>query len=84
MAHFPPRKFEGKVYIAKNGMERGRRMAKSNEDLSREIAELKNELKQMREIVNMLFSIIIESEEDDEEYAPYPGLGSSDNLRLNN
>ena len=62
----------------------GERMAKSNEDLSREIAELKNELKQMREIVNMLFSIIIESEEDDEEYAPYPGLGSSDNLRLNN
>lgn len=59
-------------------------MAKSNEDLSREITELKNELKQMREIVNMLFNIIIESEEEDEEYTPYPGLGSTENLRLNN
>jgi hypothetical protein len=59
-------------------------MAKSNEDLSREIAELKNELKQMREVVNMLFSIIIESEEEDEDYLPYPGGGVSDNLRMNN
>ena len=53
-------------------------------DLSREIAELKTELKQMREIVNMLFNIIIESEDEDEEYNPYPGIGASDNIRLNN
>jgi hypothetical protein len=59
-------------------------MAKSNEDLSKEIAELKSELRQMREIVNMLFSIIIESEDEDEDYIPYPGLGAADNLRLNN
>ncbi|MCU0860777.1 MAG: hypothetical protein MUE65_00465 [Methanomassiliicoccales archaeon] len=59
-------------------------MAKSNEDLSREIAELKSELRQMREIVNMLFNIIIESEEEDEDYIPYPGSGLSDNLRFNN
>jgi hypothetical protein len=38
----------------------------------------------MREIVNMLFSIIIESEEEDEEFTPYPGLASADNLRFNN
>ena len=59
-------------------------MAKSNDDLSKEIAELKSELRQMREIVNMLFNIIIESEEEDEDYIPYPGLGAADNLRLNN
>jgi len=59
-------------------------MAKTNEDLAREIAELKDELRQMKEIVNMLLTIIVESEEEDEEYVPYPGLGAADNLRLNN
>lgn len=59
-------------------------MAKTNEDLAREIAELKNELKQMKEVVNMLLTIIVESEDEDDDYIPYPGLGSADNLRLNN
>jgi len=58
---------------------------KSNEDLAREITELKTELKQMKEIVNMLFTLIIESEEEeDEEYMPYPGVTINDNLRTNN
>ncbi|MEM0448807.1 MAG: hypothetical protein QW520_03180 [Methanomassiliicoccales archaeon] len=60
-------------------------MVKSNEDLSKEIAELKSELKQMREIVNMLFNIIIESEEEEEDYLPYPGSGMmTDSFRFNN
>jgi hypothetical protein len=60
-------------------------MAKSNEDIAREITELKTELKQMKEIVNMLFTLIIESdEEEDEEYIPYPGVTANDNLRMNN
>jgi hypothetical protein len=58
-------------------------MAKTNEDLSREITELRNEVKQMKEIVNMLFTIIVESEEDEEEEV-FPGLGGNDMPRLNN
>ncbi len=58
-------------------------MAKTNEDLSREITELRNEVKQMKEIVNMLFTIIVESEEDEEEVV-FPGLGGNDTPRLNN
>jgi cell division septum initiation protein DivIVA len=58
-------------------------MAKTNEDLSREITELRNEVKQMKEIVNMLFTIIVESEEDEEEEI-FPGLTGNDSPRLNN
>ncbi len=59
-------------------------MVKTNEDLAREIVELKDELRQMREIVNMLFTLIVEAEEEDEDYLPYPGSTASDNLKLNN
>lgn len=50
-------------------------MTKTNEDLVREINELKTEMKQMKEILNMLFTIVVESDsdEDDDEYG-YPGL----------
>jgi cytochrome P450 len=62
---------------------RRKAMAKTNEDLSREIAELRNEVKQMKEIVNMLFTIIVESEDDEEEVV-FPGLSGNDTPRLNN
>jgi cell division septum initiation protein DivIVA len=62
----------------------GEEMVKTNEDLAREIVELKDELRQMREIVNMLFTMIVEAEEEDEDYLPYPGSAASDNLKLNN
>lgn len=53
----------------------GYKMTKSNEDLVREIIELKNEMKQMREALNMLFSMVVESDEgDDEEDIGYPGI----------
>ncbi|WP_019176165.1 hypothetical protein [Methanomassiliicoccus luminyensis] len=50
-------------------------MTKTNEDLIREINELKTEMKQMREILNMLFTIVVDSDDDDEEedYG-YPGF----------
>ncbi len=50
-------------------------MTKTNDDLVREINELKTEMKQMKEILNMLFTLVVEadSDEDDDEYG-YPGL----------
>lgn len=60
------------------------KMTKSNEDLAREIKELRDEIKQMKEIVGTLLSMIVEVEgdEDEEEYAVLPtGL---DMPRMNN
>ncbi len=58
-------------------------MTKTNDDLIREINELKTEMKQMKEILNMLFTLVVESEDDDEEDFGYPGL-SQDVPRFNN
>ena len=50
-------------------------MAKTNEDLVREINELRNEMKQMREVLNMLFTLVVESDEGEEdEDIGYPGI----------
>jgi hypothetical protein len=49
-------------------------MAKTNEDLVREINELRNEMKQMREVLNVLFSLVVESDEGEEEDEGYPGI----------
>ena len=49
-------------------------MTKTNEDLVREINELKTEMKQMREILNMLFSIVVESDDEEDEDYGYPGF----------
>jgi len=49
-------------------------MTKTNEDLVREINELKSEMKQMREVLNMLFTLVIESDDGDEEDVGYPGI----------
>jgi hypothetical protein len=58
-------------------------MTKSNEDLIREINELKNEMKQMREVLSMLFSLVVESDEIEDEDLGYPGF-VQDTPRLNN
>lgn len=58
-------------------------MTKNNEDLIREINELKNEMKQMREALTMLFSMVVESEDGEEEEINYPGF-IQDVPRLNN
>ena len=47
-------------------------MTKNNEDLIREINELKNEMKQMREVLNVLFSLVVESDDGDEDDVEYP------------
>lgn len=57
-------------------------MAKSNYDLIKEINELKSEMKQMRELLNMLFTIVVEQEEDDGDDYGYPML-SQDSPRFN-
>lgn len=48
-------------------------MNKSNEELAREIQELREELRQMREIVGALFSMMIESEEEEEDISVLTG-----------
>jgi hypothetical protein len=49
------------------------------------VNDLRNELKQMREIVNMLFNIVVEAESDEEDdYATSIGLGGVDQPRFNN
>jgi hypothetical protein len=58
-------------------------MTKSNEDLIREINELKNEMKQMREVLSMLFSLVVESDETVDEDLGYPGF-VQDIPRFNN
>lgn len=57
-------------------------MTKTNEELIREINELKTEMKQMREILNMLFTIVVESDEDEDEDYGYPGF-SQDTPKFN-
>jgi hypothetical protein len=49
-------------------------MAKTNEDLVREINELRSEMKQMREVLNMLFSLVVESDEGEDDDIGYPGI----------
>ena len=57
-------------------------MNKSNEELAREIRELRDELRQMREIVGVLFSLMVETEDEEEEYAGV--LGNIELPRMNN
>lgn len=64
--------------------DRVNQMKKSTEDLIREIDELKNELRQMKEIVGMLFNMVVDSEADDEEdFLGFPEMGSSDSTKFN-
>ena len=58
-------------------------MTKSNEDLIREIIELRNEMKQMREVLNVLFSLVVEADDGEEDEAGYPTF-VQDMPRFNN
>jgi hypothetical protein len=59
-------------------------MKRSTEDLVREIDELKTELRQMKEIISMLFNIVVDSENDeDDDYTGYPEVGSVESSRFN-
>ena len=57
-------------------------MSKNNDDLAREIKELRDEIRQMREMISVLFSIVMEDEEDEDELALFPG--NIEGPRLNN
>ena len=50
------------------------------EDLTREIRELKDEIGRLREVVNMLFQIVVEDNGMDFE----PDIRKGDDLHLNN
>ncbi|MDW5561972.1 MAG: hypothetical protein SA339_02010 [Methanomassiliicoccus sp.] len=58
-------------------------MTKSNEDLIREINELRNEMKQMKEVLNVLFSLVVEADEGDDDEIEYPTF-VQDIPRINN
>jgi hypothetical protein len=47
-------------------------MSKTNEDLAREIRDLREEIKQMKEIVGVLFTMVLESEDEGEEAGLLP------------
>ncbi|MFA5312862.1 MAG: hypothetical protein WC375_06010 [Methanomassiliicoccales archaeon] len=57
-------------------------MSKTNEDLAREIRELREEIKQMKEIVGVLFTMVIESDDEGEEASLFPA--DMDIPRMNN
>ena len=61
-------------------------MAKSNEDLAREIRELKEEVQQMKEIMSLLFNLVAEHEEEegDEDFATYHGKSTAGDFKTNN
>jgi hypothetical protein len=61
-------------------------MAKSNEDLAREIKELKDEVQQMKEIMALLLNMVVEQEDDEEEgdFATYPGMATTSDFKTNN
>jgi hypothetical protein len=55
---------------------------KTNDDLAREIEVLREELRQMREIVGALLSMVIEEDEDEDGASLFPG--NLELPRLNN
>ena len=62
----------------------GTRMTATTEELAQEVNDLKTEIRQMREIVTMIFNLVIESEaEEDEDYIGYPGLVTVEQPRFN-
>ena len=61
-------------------------MAKSNDDLAREIKALKEELQQMKEIMSLILNMVVEQDdgEDGEDFATYPGMATTSDFRSNN
>ena len=58
---------------------------KTTEDLVREVNELRTELRQMKELLSVLFTIVVEQDGDEEEeYPGYPGLIGAEQPRFNN
>jgi len=60
-------------------------MSKRNEDLAREIKDLKEEVQQMKEIISLLLNMVAEQEqEEDDEFSSYPGMSTTSDFKSNN
>jgi hypothetical protein len=58
-----------------------RHLTQSDKELLAEIAKLREDLKQLREIVNVLVNVVMEEEEEEEqEFPPFSGNDSRFNL----
>jgi len=57
-------------------------MEKTTADLVREIEELRNEMNQMREVLSMLFNLVVDSDDDEDDGCEYPGF-IQDNPKFN-
>lgn len=57
-------------------------MSDSDKELLAEIARLREDLKQLREIVNVLVNVVMEEDLEDEEpdFPSYPGLDNKFNI----
>jgi hypothetical protein len=56
-------------------------LTQSDKELIAEIAKLREDLKQLREIVNVLVNVVMEEEEEDEqEFQPFSSQGGRLNL----
>ncbi len=56
----------------------------SNEDLIKQLNELKAEVHQMKEMVSMLLTMVVDMEDDDDEEFSGLGIGGLDISRFNN
>ena len=61
---------------------RGAALADTDKELLAEIARLREDLRQLREIVNVLVNVVMEEdlEEDESEFPSYPGNDSKFNI----
>ncbi len=55
----------------------------SNEELVKELNDLKAEMRQMKEMVSMLLTMVVDMDDDEEEYGG-PTIGGIDISRFNN
>ncbi len=57
-------------------------MAHDDKDLVAEIARLREDLKELREIVNVLVNVVMEDDldEEDQEFTPFSGTDNKFNL----
>jgi len=54
-------------------------LADNESELVAEIARLRDDLKQLREIVNVLVNVVMEDDLEDEETEGFPGYPSAEN-----
>jgi len=64
------------------GKSRGEALSDSDKELLAEIARLREDLKQLREIVNVLVNVVMEEDLEDEEpeFPSYPGTENKFNI----